>query len=80
MRRHFLALLLGALALVLSIGVGGSIAASTANDKDPAKGGKDNLEHPLGKKQAALHAKGLAMKLEGKIPADAKVAKVAKGQ
>ena len=80
MRRHFLALLFGALALVLSIGVGGSVAASTAKDKDPSKGGKDNLEHPLGKKQAALHAKGLAMKLEGKIPANAKVAKVANGQ
>jgi immune inhibitor A len=78
MRKRFLALLIGALVLVLSIGVSGSLAAAT--DKDPAKGGKDNLDHPLGTKQAALHAKGLAMKLAGKIPADAKVAKVAKGQ
>ncbi len=80
MRRKFLALLLGALVLVLSIGISVSMAASTANDKDPAKGAKDDLEHPLGKHQRELRAKGVAMKLAGKVKPDAKVVKVAKGQ
>jgi immune inhibitor A len=40
----------------------------------------DNLEHPLGKEQATLHAKGLQMKLQGKVAKDAKVVKVAPGQ
>lgn len=80
MRRGFLALLTGALILVLSIGVGGSLAASAAKDKDPAKGGKDDMEHPLGKKQRELRAKALEMKLTGKVKPDAKVVKVAKGQ
>ena len=41
MRKQFLALLMGALVLVLAIGVSGSIAAATDKDKDPANGGKD---------------------------------------
>ena len=81
MRKPFLALLSGALIVVLSVGVGASTAASSAAAAgDPATRAKDNLESPLGKKQAALKEKGLAMKLQGKVAQDAKVVKVAKGQ
>jgi immune inhibitor A len=82
MRRHFLALLFGALALVLSIGVGASVAASgQASANDPAAaGGTDNLTSPLAEKQNALRAKAFEMQAKGQIPKDAKVGKVAKGQ
>src|SRR5262245_6350504 len=56
-----------------------SASASSVGKKEP-KAGKDDLGHPLGDKQRKLHALGLKLKLQGKIPADAKVAKVAKGQ
>ena len=82
MRRHFLALLFGALALVLSIGVGVSLAASTqASANDPASfSGTDNLSHPLGEKQEALRQVALQQLATGKIPAGTKVGQVAKGQ
>src|SRR6188472_685624 len=82
MRRHFLALLFGALALVLSIGVGVSLAASTQTSaNDPASfSGTDNLSHPLGEKQEALRQVALQQLATGKIPAGTKVGQVAKGQ
>ncbi|MGH3031726.1 MAG: hypothetical protein ACRDNE_13380, partial [Gaiellaceae bacterium] len=39
-----------------------------------------HLTSPLSEKQRALRGKGLQMKIEGKIPKDTKVARVAKGQ
>ena len=80
MRKRFLALVTGALVLVLSVGVGVSIAAAPGQDADPAKGGKHDLDHPLGTKQRELRATALEMKLKGKFPAGAKVGKVANGQ
>jgi immune inhibitor A len=82
MRRHFLALLSGALVLVLSIGVGVSVAASSQTSAtDPASfGGTDNLSHPLGEKQEALRQVALQQLATGKIPAGTKVGQVAKGQ
>ena len=53
MRKQLLALLLGALVLVLSVGAGVSVAAGAANDNDPQAVKPDDLEHPLGKKQAS---------------------------
>ena len=81
MRRHFLALLTGALIVVLSIGVGVSIAGTTqASDNDPAVGGSDNLSHPLGDKQEALRQAALEKVAKGEIPKGTKVGKLAKGQ
>lgn len=80
MRRSFIALVLGALVLVLSVGAGGSIAAND-NGKGEERGNKEHdLKSPLSEKQRALRKQGLEMKLEGKIAKDAKVARVAKGQ
>ena len=68
MRRHFLALLTGALIVVLSIGVGVSIAGTTqASDNDPAVGGSDNLSHPLGDKQEALRQAALEKVAKGEM-------------
>ena len=81
MRRHFLALLSGALVLVLSIGVGVSIAGTTqASATEPAVGGTDNLSHPLGDKQEALKQVALEKVAKGEIPKGTKVGQVAKGQ
>jgi immune inhibitor A len=81
MRKRFLALLTGALVLVLSAGVGLSVAGTTASGTDPASfGGTDNLSHPLGEKQEALRQVALEKVAKGQIPAGSKVGKVAKGQ
>ena len=81
MRKRFLALLTGALVLVLSAGVGLSVAGTTASSTDPATfGGTDNLSHPLGEKQEALRQVALQKVAKGEIPAGTKVGKVAKGQ
>jgi immune inhibitor A len=81
MRKRFLALLTGALVLVLSAGVGLSVAGTTASATDPAtSGGTDNLSHPLGEKQEALRQVALQKVAKGEIPAGTKVGKVAKGQ
>ena len=81
MRRHFLALLIGALVLVLSIGVGVSVAASgQAGATEPTVGGTDNLSHPLGEKQEALRQVALEKVAKGEIPKGTKVGQVAKGQ
>jgi immune inhibitor A len=79
MRRHFLTLLAGALALVLSVGVGVSIAGTTQSATDPVVG-SDSLSHPLGDKQEALKQVALQQLASGKIPAGTKVGQVAKGQ
>jgi immune inhibitor A len=81
MRKRFLALLTGALVLVLSVGVGLSVAGTTASGADPASfGGTDNLSHPLGEKQEALRQVALQKVAKGEIPKGTKVGKVAKGQ
>jgi immune inhibitor A len=80
MRRHFLALVLGALVLALSVGAGGSIAASD-NGKGEERGNKEHdLKSPLGDKQRGLRKAALEMKLEGKVAKDAKIVQVARGQ
>ena len=82
MRKQFLALLLGALVVVLCVGVGASTAGSgpapKAGEQTPR--GADSLPNPLAEKQAALRATALAMQAKGQIPQGAKVGQVAKGQ
>ncbi|EWT01570.1 peptidase M6 [Intrasporangium oryzae NRRL B-24470] len=82
MRKLGLALVAGSVALVLplSAGLTTATADTAAAGKDQVTTGKDDLEHPLGKKQAALRAEGKKQQLQGKIKADVKVAKVGKGQ
>jgi immune inhibitor A len=83
MRRQFLALLTGALVLVLSVGVGISAAGNTTTSAASAPDGapvSDNLPHPLGEKQQALRQVALQKLAAGKIPAGTKVGQVAKGQ
>ncbi len=80
MRRTLAALLAGATAVALSSGATVSAAADTAAPARDAQAAKDNLDHPLGTRQAALRAKGLEMKLAGKTKPGATVAEVAKGQ
>jgi immune inhibitor A len=80
MRRHFLTLLAGALALVLSVGVGVSIAGTTQTSATDPVVGSDSLPHPLGDKQEALKQVALQQLASGKIPAGTKVGQVAKGQ
>src|SRR6476659_4316950 len=68
MRKRFLALLAGALVLVLSAGVGLSIAGTTAGGADPASfAGTDNLSHPLGEKQEALRQVALQKVAKGEF-------------
>ncbi len=68
--------------LVLSIGVGVSVAASSqTSSSDPGDvTGTDNLSHPLGEKQAALRQVALEKVAKGEIPKGTKVGQVAKGQ
>jgi immune inhibitor A len=84
MRRHFLALLSGALVLVLSIGVGVSVAAGPASGgkgtADQAPSRVHNFESPLSKQQSADRAKAKQLLLEGKVEKGAKVAKLANGR
>ena len=82
MRKQFLALLLGALVVVLCVGVGASTAGSGPAPKagEPTPRGADSLPNPLAEKQAALRATALAMQAKGQIPQGAKVGQVAKGQ
>ena len=79
MRKQFLALLLGALVVVLCVGVGASTAGSgpapKAGEQTPR--GADSLPNPLAEKQAALRATALAMQAKGQIPQGAKVGQVA---
>jgi immune inhibitor A len=80
MRKSFLALLTGALVVVLTVGVGASTAGSKAiTAKEPTRG-VDNLPSPLSKRQDALRQKGQEMLLNGELPPGTKVGKIAKGQ
>ena len=84
MRKGLATILAGATAITLSAGLATSASAGPTpappDGQGPAEHAKDNLDHPLGTKQAELRAKGLEMKLTGKLPKSTKVAKVAKGQ
>ena len=82
MRKQFLALLSGALVVVLSVGVGASTAggASTAA-QEPAARGSDNLSSPLAEKQDALRAVRRPRSWpRASFRRGRKVAQVAKGQ
>jgi len=79
MRKPFLALLTGALAVVLSVGVGASTAGGVSTAaKEPTNRPSDNLTSPLAEKQSALRAVGLQRLASGQLPAGTKVAKIAK--
>ena len=78
MRKHFVALAVGALMLAMTVGAGTG-AASGGNGQEP-QAANDSLEHPLGKAQAALRAQAAEMQANGKVQAGSKVAQVAKGQ
>ena len=84
MRKQFLALLTGALALALSVGVGLSVAAGTkAGGKgmaDEAPGQAHDLDGPLSAKQRGARQKAAELKLTGKVPPGQKVVKLAPGQ
>ncbi|WP_404391865.1 immune inhibitor A domain-containing protein [Humibacillus xanthopallidus] len=86
MRKSVLAIPAGALAIALTLGLNTTAASAVSGAAPPGGGdpqvqqGRDSLEHPLGKKQGSLRAKGLEMKLSGKLAPDTKVAKIAKGQ
>ncbi|HET6682776.1 MAG TPA: hypothetical protein VFG75_03695, partial [Gaiella sp.] len=82
MRKSFLALLTGALVVVLTVGVGASTAGSGAAPKvgEPTPRGADSLPNPLAEKQASLRATALEMQARGQIPQGTKVGQVAKGQ
>ncbi len=78
--RHFLRLL-GATVACAALLVPSAFAA---DDEGPApsaaKAVSDNIQTPQSERQDALRQAGLQQQLDGTIPADSKVAKVAKGQ
>ena len=83
MRKRFLALLIGALVLVLSAGVGLSAAAgasSAARKGNEVKPQEHNFKSTLNVREEKLKKKALEMQLAGKVSKDAKVVQVAKGQ
>ena len=83
MRKPFLALLTGALVVVLSVGAGASVAGANGQGRghadDRANVGH-NLETPLSKEQAANRTKGLELQLQGKVKKGEKVAKLPNGR
>ena len=80
MRKHFLALTVGALVLAMTVGVGATVAGNAkGKDKEP-KGGIHNLDGPFSQKQRALKQRAAELKLAGKVKKGQKVARVAKGQ
>ena len=82
MRKQFLALLIGALVVVLSVGAGASVAGGGVDggNKSPRLDRATALSSPLAEKQDALRAVGLQKLASGQIPAGTKVAQIAKGQ
>ena len=81
MKRLILVGVLAALAVTLSVAgatAAGGSAGSTAggSPKDTLRGGITDLPSPLGLKQRELVKEAVQLKLQGKIPMDAKVAKV----
>ena len=70
MRKQFLALLIGALVVVLSVGAGASVAGGGATAAtEPTTRSSDSLSSPLAEKQDALRAVGLQKLASGQIPA-----------
>jgi immune inhibitor A len=84
MRKKFLALLTGALVLVLSFGVGISIAADSPSSgrakADDKRGIDDNLDGPRSRQQREDRVKGIEKVLKGKVKKGQKVVKVGKGR
>jgi immune inhibitor A len=85
MRRITISLVAAVAATATSLlGVSNAAAGAAASAQPPdagfAKGRSDNLPNPKADKQAQQRAVGKQMQLAGKIPKDAKVGKVAKGQ
>ncbi|HET7762251.1 MAG TPA: immune inhibitor A domain-containing protein, partial [Phycicoccus sp.] len=85
MRRITISLVAAVAATATSLlGVSNAAAGAAASAQPPdsgfAKGRSDSLPNPKADKQAAQRALGKQMQLAGKIPQDAKVGKVAKGQ
>ena len=74
--------LLGATTLVLLVfALPAAATPDQGRGKSEGKGNREhNLEGPLGKKRNALRQAALEAQLNGKIPTNAKVANVAKGQ
>ena len=67
MRKHFLALTMGALALALMVGVGATVAGTAKSElQGNAKGHGDNFRTPRQKQYDAALQKALQDKLEGK--------------
>jgi immune inhibitor A len=66
--------------VMLAVGLIPTVGAASGQDDGVVFAGKgdDNLEHPLGLEQAALKAKAMEAKIQGK--ANGKVKEVAKGQ
>ena len=80
MRKRFLALLIGALVLVLSAGVGLSAAAgasSAARKGNEVKPHEHNFKSTLNVREEKLKKKALEMQLAGKVSKDARVVQVA---
>ena len=85
MRRITISLVAAVAATATSLlGVSNAAAGAAASAQPPhsgfAKGRSDSLPNPKAEKQAAQRALGKQMQFAGKIPKDAKVGKVAKGQ
>ncbi len=83
MRRQFLALLTGALVLVLSVGVGLSIAAgkpSSTHGATDQVGYAHNIDSSLSTKRKELRQQAVEMKLAGKVKPGQNVVKIAPGQ
>ncbi len=84
MRMKFLALLSGALVVVLSVGVGMSIAAGSPpggrGKADDKRVFDDNLDGPKSEQQREDRVKGLEKVLKGKVKSGAKVVKIGRGR
>ena len=80
MRKRFLALLTGALVLVLSAGVGLSVAGTTARDRSRQLRRDGQSLAPAGREAAGAQQVALREGRQGRDPEGHKVGKVAKGQ
>ncbi len=69
-----------AFVLALAIPAGALSASGSGEAPNDTKAGAHDLSSTLGDEQRARRAQALELKLQGKIPAGAKVGKVAKGQ
>jgi len=81
MRKAWYALVAATVVAVAALPAGAlAVPDSGKSENGNGKGGKHDLLHPLAKKQRGLLMKALELKAQGKIPENAKVAEVAKGQ